>query len=68
MEQKQYKTKCSSMRALLWESKLEPVPNPENFWTFDPEEGDLALVGEDEYKFTEGEWVKVEKQESEEQE
>ena len=56
------------MRALLWESKLEPVPNPENFWTFDPEEGDLALVNNDEYQFADGEWVKTEKENNNEHE
>ena len=58
-ESKAYKTMCSSYDVLLMESGLKPAPTEENWWTFEPEEGDLAKAGEATYEFKSGKWEEV---------
>lgn len=55
---KNYKTSCISMEVLLWESELMPKPAL-HLKTFEPSEGDLALVDNVEYRFANGSWAKV---------
>lgn len=53
---KTYKTICKNLQVLKWESKVETPPTLENWWTFDPEENDLALVDNTEYIFKNNAW------------
>jgi hypothetical protein len=59
-KRKEYKYSCSTIEVLLWESELEPKPNP-GLVSFPAVEGDLAFVGDEkkEFEFKNGQWVEV---------
>lgn len=59
-----YVDSCRTLKILKQDSGLLPKPR-DNYNTFEPKQGDLAYVLEDnsEYEFNGQEWVKKEKEE-----
>ena len=57
-----YQYECTTFEYLKMESGLSPVPEDsvDTYIVRAPEKGDLALVGEDIYKFATKRWVKQE--------